>query len=220
MAYHDNKRRDCGSSKTHRKENDITFMFYQPTRIIFGRGKRRELGSLIDESCRRCLLITTEDEPPLGKVYEEAKDLLSDAGIQTFHFSKVSSNPTTRVVEEAVEMAKSVKADCVLAVGGGSSIDTAKIVASFSQYSEIEWERIFTEFSYENVHGSTVPPEDGILPLIAVPTTSGTGSHVTQAAVITDSSLHQKRGYPGIGVIDPELMPLPPRLTATTAFGF
>lgn len=201
------------------------FMFYQPTRIIFGRGKRRELGSLIDESCRRCLLITTEDEPPLGKVYEEAKDLLSDAGIQTFHFSKVSSNPTTRVVEEAVEMAKSVKADCVLAVGGGSSIDTAKIVASFSQYSEIEWERIFTEFSYENVHGSTVPPEDGILPLIAVPTTSGTGSHVTQAAVITDSSLHQKRGvfhpcnYPGISVIDPELMlTLPPRLTAATAF--
>ncbi|MDZ7548982.1 iron-containing alcohol dehydrogenase, partial [Clostridium perfringens] len=108
---------------------------------------------------------------------------LESANIEVFHFDKVEPNPTVEIVQKGFDMLKKNPADFVLAVGGGSSIDTAKAIAFTNGLEKIDWDNIFNKFSspFEDYPSYS----ETILPLISVPTTSGTGSQVTQAAVIT-----------------------------------
>ena len=108
-------------------------------------------------------------------------------------------------------------------MGGGSSIDTAKIIAATIKAPDIDWTHWFN--TYDSPFGDIAALPASVVPLIAVPTTSGTGSQVTQAAVITDVEQHAKltlfhpQFFPVEAVIDPELMlTLPPRMTAMTGF--
>ena len=194
--------------------------YCQPTRIHFGAGRIRELGRICKRYGRVCFMVTTPDEP-LRPLYEKIKGLLLEQGIETVHFDQVSPNPSVEMVQKGFEQLRESKASFVLGVGGGSSIDTAKTLAFTNGKDAIDWDELFCRYSspYENYESYS----EGVLPLISVPTTSGTGSQVTQAAVITRGkekiTFYHPQNFSRECILDPELMlTLPNRITASTGF--
>lgn len=200
------------------------FKFYQPTRIHFGVGKLNELGTVVKKHGDSCLLVTTSNnEKVLRPLYDRIKTLLGEQGIEVHHFDEVVPNPTIGCIEKAIEIVNEHNIPVVLAVGGGSSIDTAKSVALFYGAGQVDWQQVFGE--YTSPFTEYEPISDPILPVIAVPTTAGTGSELTQAMVISDPDNAQKmcifhdKVFPKETVIDPEVMrTLPPYMTAVTGF--
>lgn len=188
------------------------FDFHQRTRLIFGRGSFEKLGQLARElSGHRVLLVT---DPGLRKVghCERAKGILESAGCQTFVFDRVSENPTTEDVDHCVAFAKSASVDLIVGLGGGSSIDCAK-GANFLLTNGGKMQ------DYRGVGKATLP----MLPMIAVPTTSGTGSEAQSFAVIADAVTHVKmacgdtKAACRVALLDPELTVTMPRsVTAAT----
>jgi len=131
------------------------------------------------------------------------------------HFDGVIPNPTTDCVTDGANMAKEFGADVILGVGGGSSMDTAKAIAVEATHPGTAWDYLFFK----------TPPTSKTLPIIAVSTTSGSGSQVTQVAVMTETKTKTKSAiynsiiYPKIAIVDPGLMEtLPPHITASTGF--
>lgn len=196
------------------------FDYCQPTRIHFGEGRLQEIGRICSRYGERCLMVTTPDAP-LKPLYERIKGFLKEQGIQVFHFDQVSPNPSAEMVEAGHEMLKACQASFVLGVGGGSSIDTAKTLAFTNGQDRIDWDELFQKYAspYENYESYS----DTVLPLITVPTTSGTGSQVTQAAVITRGkekiTFYHPQLFSRECILDPELMlTLPARISASTGF--
>lgn len=196
------------------------FDYCQPTRIHFGVGRIQEIGVICKRYGTTCLMVTTPDEP-LRPLYEKIKGLLADQEIQVVHFDQVSPNPSVEMIQKGFELMKEHKISFVLGVGGGSSIDTAKTLAFTNGQKEIDWDELFQNYSspYENYKDYS----DTVLPLITVPTTSGTGSQVTQAAVISRGkekiTFYHPQNFSKECVLDPELtLTLPKRITASTGF--
>lgn len=201
------------------EKEDKMFNYYQPTKIHFGPGRLREIGKITKKHGNRCLLVSTADEP-LIPLYERVKDLLSAEEIKVFHFDQVSPNPTTEIIEEGLRFLNENPCDFVLAVGGGSSIDVAKALAFVNGKIEIDWKEVFFYDSpFEDYHTYN----EKMLPIISIPTTSGTGSHVTQASVITSGKEKVSFYHPDLFskecIVDSELtLTLPNSITAATGF--
>ena len=194
-----------------------------PTKLRFGAGRVKEIGEIVSSYGKCCLLVTGPDIKPLENIYSKVISILLDQNIEVIHFSGVVPNPTIESINEAMSLASSNTIDCVLGLGGGSAIDTAKIIAlTYSEKGEIDWDYIFKTFTNPFTNYSSFPES---LPLIAVTTTSGTGSHVTQAAVVTNSETDEKltifhpANFPLVSIVDPELtITMPERGTAATGF--
>jgi alcohol dehydrogenase class IV len=140
---------------------------------------------------------------------------LKEAGVEYAHFDGVVPNPTTDSVTAGANLAKEFKADVVLGLGGGSSMDSAKAIAVEATHPGTAWDYLFFK---------TLPTEK-TLPIVVVSTTSGTGSHVTQVAVMTHtptktkSAIYNSIVYPRLAIVDPELVTtVPPHVTASTGF--
>ena len=193
-----------------------SFSYYQPTRIHFGFGKLEEVGRIVSRYGKRALLVTVPPFPALEPVFEKTKSLLRKSGVEVAHFDQVIPNPTTESISWGAEMARDFHADVVVGLGGGSSIDTAKAIALEVTHEGTAWEyRLFGE--------RKVTRE--ILPIIAIPTTSGTGSQVTAVSVLTNPKERFKSAivdpllFPKEAIVDPDLvMTLPQHLTASTGF--
>lgn len=193
-----------------------TFNYFQPTDIRFGCGRIKEVGSVVAQFGKRCLLVSRPVSNVLGPVMEKVKKSLSDAGVTFMHFDGVIPNPTTDIVTIGAELARSYNADVVLGLGGGSSMDTAKAIAVEVSHRGTSWDYLFFRKKQ---------PTEKTLPIITVTTTSGTGSQVTQVAVITNpkekrkSAIYNSVIYPRVSVIDTELMlTVPEHITASTGF--
>jgi len=137
---------------------------------------------------------------------------LEAKGIQCSIFSEVTPDPTLSVVNKGLNMLRRVNADTVLAVGGGSSIDAAKVIA-LSAANKTEAEKLIGIFKAKKAS----------LPLFVIPTTAGTGSEVTMGAVVSDDKTHQKslvidpKLVPVAVALDPKIMQgMPPNITADT----
>jgi len=177
-----------------------------------------QLGKIAKPYGDKCLLVTTEDVFPLNQLFEKVKALLNQSGIEVYHFDQVIPNPTVEIIESGIETLIECKVDFVLAVGGGSSIDTAKTIALLNE-SERNWNELFNK--YNDPFGQYESLCD--MPLLSIPTTAGTGSEVTQAAVITmgheKNTIFHPSNYSNEAILDPELLlTLPSRLTAATGF--
>lgn len=191
------------------------FDYYQPTRIHFGWERLKEIGSIVASYGKKVLLVTGSS-PMMKPVVEGVKELLSRQGLSVWHFDQVVPNPTTESISQGAAMARDCKAEVIVGLGGGSSIDTAKAIAIEATHEGTAWEyRIFGEKKVT----------DAVLPIIAVPTTAGTGSHVTAVSVLTNpaerfkSAIVDPRIFPKEAVVDPQLtMTLPEHLTASTGF--
>lgn len=145
-----------------------------------------------------------------GKVTE----LLEKNGIEYFLYSDIKPNPTIENVQNGVKALKECGADCIVAIGGGSSIDTAKAIGIIATNPEFEDVR-----SLEGV----APTKNPCVPIIAVPTTAGTAAEVTINYVITDVERKRKfvcvdvHDIPVVAVVDPDMMSsMPKSLTAAT----
>jgi len=200
------------------------FKFYNPTRIHFGKGELNSLGGIVSKYGKKCLLVTTTNkEEVLRPLYDRVKKILSEGGVEVIHFDEVVPNPTVQGIEKAISIVKSEGVNSVLAVGGGSSMDTAKSIALFYQPDKIDWESAYQNFT--SPFAAYKPVSDPVLPIITVPTTAGTGSELTQAMIISDETTEEKvcifhdRVFPAEAIIDVELtLTMPRRLTAMTGF--
>jgi len=192
-----------------------SFDYYQPTQIHFGCGRVGEVGEVVSRCGKRCLLVTVPTFDAMRPVFEKVKASLEAAGVAVAHFDGVIPNPTTDSVTAGARMAKKHKADVVLGVGGGSSMDTAKAIAVEATHKGTAWDYLYFK----------TQPTPKMLPVVAVTTTSGTGSQVTHAAVVTNPAERCKSAilnsllHPRAAIVDPELMlTVPARITAATGF--
>ncbi len=190
----------------------VPFDFQPRTRLVFGPGKIDSLGELASEmGARRALVVS---DPGVVAVGHTARGIaaLERAGIQTQLFDSVHENPTTDDVAAGVKLAKRHDPELLVGLGGGSSMDCAKgINFLYSCGGEMK--------DYWGV-GKALQP---MLPMIAVPTTAGTGSETQSFALISDSRTHvkmacgDKKASCRIALLDPELtVSQPPRVTALT----
>ncbi|MFC1502011.1 iron-containing alcohol dehydrogenase [bacterium] len=192
------------------------FNYFQPTEILFGTGRIDEIGTVALRFGKRCLLVTTPEIPVLKPMYDRVKKLLKDSSCDVAHFDQVQPNPTTDNITAGAEMARAHKAEVVIGLGGGSSMDSAKAIAVEATHEGTSWDYLFFR---------DTQPTEKTLPIIAISTTSGTGSQVTQVAVVTNtkernkSAIYHSMVFPKVTIVDPELMvSVPEHFTAATGF--
>ncbi len=188
-----------------------------PTTIWFGAGSIARLA----EACAQCglkrpMLVTDPALAALPMV-AEAVAQLHTAGTPTIVFSDIQSNPVARNVADGVTALAEQNCDGVIAFGGGSALDVGKVIALMARQSLSIWDFEDGRDDWRRAN------HDGILPVIAVPTTAGTGSETGRAGVITDEENKTKKIIfhpgimPAIVISDPVLtVGLPPHLTAAT----
>ena len=188
-----------------------------PTRIRFGAGRIREIGEACAEAGIRKPLLVTDRGLAALPITAHTLDLMEEAGLGRALFSDVDPNPTDRNLEAGIRAYREGGHDGVIAFGGGSGLDLAKMVAFMHGQSRPVWD-------FED--GSPLWREadaDAIAPIVAVPTTAGTGSEVGRASVITNSETDVKKiifhpkVMPSVVIADPELtVGMPPAITAGT----
>jgi len=187
------------------------FEFAAPGRIVFGAGVRRQAGELALGLGRRALVVTGGRPERTAFLLE----LLSAADVE-FRVFSVPGEPTLETVREGTALSLEAEADIVIGIGGGSAMDAAKAVAVLSANGG-------DPLDYLEVIGRGWPLEKPSLPVLAMPTTSGTGSEATRNAVLASpehgvkASLRSVTMIPRVALVDPELTyGLPPDVTATT----
>ena len=196
---------------------NMTGNWNYPTTVRFGVGRIAELA----EACRklgmtRPLLVTDPGLAGLPMIAQAVAANLND-GLPTGLFTGVRPNPVGGNVSDGVEIYNSGGHDGVIAFGGGSAMDVGKLIAFAAGQSRPLWD-------FEDIGDNWLRADaQAIAPIIAVPTTSGTGSEVGRAAVATDEATHTKKilfhpkMLPGIVICDPALVAgLPPHITAAT----
>ncbi|MEM6505546.1 MAG: iron-containing alcohol dehydrogenase [Planctomycetota bacterium] len=170
------------------------------TRLVFGDGSLAHLGTLCaDLGVKRVMIISDPGVTQAGHT-EHGLDIVKQAGLEAITFTRVHENPSTADVTEAVEAAKAYEPDLLIGLGGGSAIDTAK-GCNF----------IYTNGGVMADYHHSDKPVEQMLPLIAVPTTHGTGSEAQSYALIADEDTHMKmacgdpKALPVIALLDPAL---------------
>jgi alcohol dehydrogenase len=201
-------------ASTNFAENDalVPFDFDPRTRVVYGPGTADRLGELARETGgTRVLVVSDEGIARAGHV-DRAVQKLAEVGIESAVFTDVQPNPTTEDVDRGLAAARKHGIDFLVAVGGGSSMDCAKginfLLTNGGQMRD-----------YWGVGKATKP----MLPLIAIPTTAGTGSEAQSFAIIADATTHvkmacgDKRAACRVAILDPELtLSMPPGVTAAT----
>lgn len=188
-----------------------------PTTVRFGAGRVAELPEVLQAAgIERPLFVT---DPGLARlpVVARALKLLDDAKVRYAVFSDVKPNPVESNLTAGIAAFKKGKHDGVIAFGGGSALDLGKLIAFQAGQTRAVWD-------FEDVGDWwTRADADAIAPIVAVPTTAGTGSEVGRAAVVTNEATHTKKVIfhpkllPGIVIADPELtVGMPPFITAGT----
>ena len=183
-----------------------------PTDIHFGFGAVEAAAERLKAAGGTSALIVTDSGLRQAGVVERVESVLAAAGIPFATYEGVKPDSGSGIIEEAVALLKACGADCVIGVGGGSSLDTAKAAAALAANGG-------GVFDYVGINRLPRKP----LPVIAIPTTAGTGSEVTLWSVFTDDQRGLKVAigsvllYPNVAICDPELtMNLPSALTAAT----
>ena len=180
--------------------------YHIPTKVLFGKGAIRTLHEQ-DLPFKKALIVTTGGESVIKYGYLDAvKNELSLAKIDFVVFPKVKGNPTHETVLEGAALAKENKCDLIVGLGGGSPIDTAKAIACMATNPGTLWDYLKPGSGKGKAFKN--PP----LKIIAVNTTSGTGTESDPWSVITDETLDEKIGwgiegtFPYIGVDDVDMM--------------
>lgn len=198
--------------------------FKIPEKIYFQPGSVQYLAKMPDIS--RAFIVTDEMMTKLGYVEKVLYHLRNRTGRNYVHseiFDKVLPDPTVQTVMEGVEVINNFKPDVIIALGGGSSIDAAKAMWLFYEYPETKFEDLRMKFMDIRKRVFKFPHLGKKAKLVAIPTTSGTGSEVSSFTVITDAKKQVKYPLadyeltPDIAIIDPDfVMSVPPNVTADT----
>lgn len=195
----------------------LTANWSYPTTVRFGPGRIAELANACRGAGMRAPLFVTDPGLASLPIVTNALSGLEEAGLSTVLFSAIQANPVASNVDAGVKLYREGHHDGVIAFGGGSALDTAKAIAFMSGQSRPIW-----DFEDREDWWTRADPA-GIAPVIAVPTTAGTGSEMGRAAVITNEETHTKKVIfhpkmlPVEVISDPEMtIGLPPAITAAT----
>ena len=187
------------------------YTFKVPQDIVFGVGSLKRLPELLEKSGSKKMMVVSDRGLEKLGVVQKVLDIVEAEGIETVSFLDILPNPTVDMVNAATKVYKESGATSIVALGGGSPMDVAKAVGVLARYGGS-----ITE--YEGAHLVPGPIE----PIIAIPTTAGTGSEVTAFSVITDTSRNYKLTVfsyellPKYALLDPEMiMSVPPMVAAS-----
>lgn len=190
----------------------MNFEHYSPTKIIFGTGKLKKLAEFLPSHLKRVLIVTGKRSSKENGSLSSLQTSLRKLNRLYFLFDGVEQNPSTQTVDKGTYVARKEKVDAVIGLGGGSPMDVAKCIALLTNNAgKIE----------DYIGGKE--PQNTPVPIIEIPTTAGTGSEVTQYAVLTNPKSYTKAGYsnsylfPSIAILDPELtISMPYKVTVNT----
>jgi alcohol dehydrogenase class IV len=190
------------------------FENYVPVKVVFGRGKLETIGSHTKKLGEKALIVTTGPFFYQSGLVDRIQKILAAEGVKSEYYHEISPNPHLNEAQAGADFARQNACDVVIGLGGGSAIDAAKCIAVAVAQGNDVWPFWMGE---KEIFAA--------LPIIAVTTTSGTGSHISSYSVITNSLTNEKPGagsellYAKVAIVDPELMiSLPPKITAATGF--
>ena len=197
----------------------IRFNFYNPTKILFGRGKLQALHEQELPGKKAMLLISNGKSTKMNGSLDRVKAELERAGAEYAVFDKIMENPVKEVIMEGAAFARENGCDFILALGGGAVLDSSKAIAAMATNDGDLWDYV------NGGTGKGKPLANKGLPIVTIPTSSGTGSEINCWGVISNLETKEKIGFgaeclvPVLSVVDPELMKtVPPRYTAYQGF--
>ena len=198
----------------------MSYMMYAPTRVLFGAGQLNHLHEQALPGSKALLVITSGKSVRENGGLDRTLEELAHAGVHTVLFDKVQANPLKSTVMAGAKAARENGCDFVVALGGGSVMDAAKIMALMATNEGDLWD-------YDSGGtGKGQTPPNAPLPVVCITTTAGTGSEVDQWGVVNNEETQEKIGcggldslFPVLSVVDPELMAsVPPQFTAYQGF--
>ncbi len=194
----------------------MKFEFENPTHLVFGAGTLSQIGEIVRKHGQKALLVTGGGSVKRNGTFERAVSSLNASGVTVVECSGIEPNPRLSSVMRGAEIARDEGCDVIIGMGGGSSMDAAKVIAATVNYEGDPWEMI--------AHGqSNWRLPTSALPIITVPTAAATGSEMNGGAVITNekttvkSFVIAKCLFPRVAIVDPELTVSVPK--KQTAFG-
>lgn len=197
----------------------IAFEFYNPTRIVFGSGKLNALSEQTLPGKKAMLLISNGKSTRINGSLDRVKEQLEKAGAAYAVFDKIMENPVKEVIMEGAAFARENGCDFILALGGGAVLDSSKAIAAMATNDGDLWDYV------SGGTGKGKPLANRGLPIVTIPTSSGTGSEINCWGVISNLETKEKIGFgaeclvPVLSVVDPELMKtVPPKYTAFQGF--
>lgn len=198
----------------------MSYMFYAPTRVLFGAGQLNKLHEQTMPGKKAMLVISNGKSTRMSGALDRTTEQLRAAGVDVALFDKVGANPLKSTVEEGADFARKNGCDFVVALGGGSVMDAAKVMAMYTPQPGDLWDYV------PGATGKMQSLVNPVLPWIAITTTAGTGSEVDQWGVVTNPATNEKIGcggmdslFPVLAVVDPELMAtVPAKFTAYQGF--
>ena len=179
----------------------LNFEYYCPTKIIFGKGKENEVGSIVKQYGKKILLHYGGGSVIRSGLLDRVKASLDAEGIEYFELGGVQPNPRLSLINEGIKLVKEHNIDFILAVGGGSVIDSAKGIGLGSKYDGDLWD----------IYLRKATPVDHT-PVGVILTIPAAGSEMSTSAVITNEVTQEKRGYntvfnrPVFSILNPELI--------------
>lgn len=195
------------------------FEYYNPVRVLFGAGELKRIGEEAKKLGKNICLVSYKEQNFLQPLMDKIEGLLKEEGLNVFTFYEAEPNPEITTIARGADYCRTVQADVVIGVGGGSAMDAAKAIAAGVYYEGNLWNMVFSRHD----HIDAVPPVKS-LPTMMIPTLPATGSEMNNCAVVSNAALKEKSYiwstclYPKTSIIDPELtLTLPPFQTACAA---
>lgn len=198
---------------------NMAFHFNNPTNLIFGSGTLDELGKQKLPGKKALLLISNGKSTKINGSFDRVTKQLTEAGVEYAVFDKIMENPLKAVVMEGAAFAKENGCDFIVALGGGAVLDSSIAVAAMATNPGDLWDYV------NGGTGKGQPLVNPGLPIVTIPTSSGTGSEINCWGVISNPDTHEKIGFgypelvPVLSIVDPELMKtVPAKYTAYQGF--
>ena len=198
---------------------NMTFHFNNPTNLIFGSGTLNELGKQKMPGKKALLLISNGKSAKVNGSFDRVTKQLTEVGVEYVVFNKIMENPLKAVIMEGAAFAKENGCDFIVALGGGAVLDSSVAVAAMATNPGDLWDYV------NGGTGKGQPLVNPGLPIVTIPTSSGTGSEINCWGVISNPDTHEKIGFgypelvPVLSIVDPELMKtVPAKYTAYQGF--
>lgn len=195
------------------------FELYNPVRVVFGNGESKQIGRYAQKLGKKALIISYEKHDFFSSLLDDVKRSLTAYGISYAEYYRVQANPLLCHIREAVELCRAEQVDFCIGIGGGSVMDSTKVIAAGVLYQGDLWKM----FVSRHDRAVAVPPVAS-LPTLMIPTLPATSSEMNCIAVATNDVTHEKAYvsaavlYPAVSVVDPSLAcSLPARQTAIGA---
>ncbi len=198
--------------------SNMNFSLNIPTHLIFGAGQLSKLSEHQLPGKKALIVISAGVSMKKFGYLDKVRQQLSKAGAESVVFDKILPNPVKRHVTEGAKLCRDEQCDFIVGLGGGSSIDTAKAIAVAACNDGDFWDYVDSGSGKGKPIGKT-------LPIVAIPTTAGTGTEIDPWCVITDEDTNEKIGFgsvklfPALAIVDPlTMVSIPPKLTAYQGF--